>query len=77
MDSFNWLMAELLNEQRERLFATQRPPIVLSGAPERAGMRRTLATIFVRLGLRLDPAAGEGLGTVTAPLIPPKMRRAA
>ena len=77
MDSFNWLMAELLNEQRERLFATQRPPLPPIEAPERAGMRRTLATIFVRLGLRLDPAAGEGLGTVTAPLMPPKMRRAA
>ncbi len=60
MDQFNWLVGEILVQQRERELAARRhtPP----APPGRDGLRRVLATRMVRLGLRLDPAAGEGLG---------------
>jgi len=60
MDSLSVLIAELEMKQRQiereaSVHVEQRPR-----AP--AGLRHSLATTFVRLGLRLDPAAGEDLG---------------
>jgi len=60
MNNYNWLIAELLVEQRARELAAPRTRV----EPEPAGgggVRRALASAFVRLGLRLDPAAGERL----------------
>ncbi len=64
MDSFNWFVNEMLTREamRERLegFPKEQPQ-----APEQRKQNpitRTLASSLVRLGLRLDPAAGEGLG---------------
>jgi len=71
MDNFNWLIAELLVEQRmrERLAECGRlPPTPPGPRAERAGVKRALASTFVRLGLRLDPAAGEGLGSPPLPM---------
>ena len=60
MDSFNLLITEMLIEERQRELA-----LAAHAAPERhssrGGMKRALAATFVRVGLRLDPAAGEGL----------------
>ena len=59
MDSFNWLIAEMLIKERQR-----EATMLARTAPERhasrGGVKHALATSFVRLGLRLDPAAGEG-----------------
>jgi hypothetical protein len=60
MDQFNWLVTELLVEQRARQLASQ-PPHMPPEEPGHNGLRRTLATAIVRLGLRLDPKAGEPL----------------
>jgi hypothetical protein len=62
MENFNWLMAELLVEQRERLLAAQSAHVLDPPPQEHGGVKHALATKLVRLGLRLDPAAGEGLG---------------
>ena len=62
MDSFNWMICEMLSVEalRERLNGPQK---VEPEAPTRPSpVRRTLASSLVRLGLRLDPAVGEGLG---------------
>ena len=64
MDSFNWFVNEMLTKEamRERL---NRHQIELPKAPKRQRQNpilRRLASSLVRLGLRLDPAAGEGLG---------------
>ena len=61
MDNYNWLIAEILLQQRERQLASARPH-ASPEPPAHGGLRRTLAAAMVRLGLRLDPAAGEGLG---------------
>ena len=60
MDQFNWLVAELLVQQRAQELASQEPHMPPE-QPGRNGLRRTLATAIVRLGLRLDPKAGEPL----------------
>ena len=65
MDSYNWLLLELMTQQASRalLLTSQRsdrrpvPPTA-----DGSGVKRSLASALVRLGLRLDPAAGEGLG---------------
>ena len=61
MDSLNLLIAQTLIEERQRELAaiTNAPTPAASHAGRR--MRHTLAATFVRVGLRLDPAAGEGL----------------
>jgi hypothetical protein len=68
MDSFSWLIAEMLIKERDR-----EATMLARTAPERhasrGGVKHALATTFVRLGLRLDPAAGEGLGAFGAPLV--------
>ena len=60
MDQFNWLVAEYLVQQRAQQLASQAPHMPPE-QPRRNGLRRTLATAFVRVGLRLDPKAGEPL----------------
>ena len=64
MDQFTWLIAEILVQQRERELAAH--PYAPSAPARRDGLRRALATTMVRLGLRLDPAAGERLAGADA-----------
>lgn len=75
MDNFNWLVMEVLTQQRmrERLNPTPAQPIhqITPTSP----VRRTLASSLVRLGLRLDPAAGEGLGGLPMSLAGTEARR--
>ncbi len=64
MDTFNWMILEMITREqvRERL---NQPHWELPKAPTRQKQNpilRRLASSLVRLGLRLDPAAGEGLG---------------
>ena len=64
MEHFNWLLQQVMAEQALRR-STECPLLV----PERhSGVKRSLATTLVRLGLRLDPAAGEGLGSPPLPM---------
>ncbi len=64
MEHFNWLLQQVLAEQALRR-SNERPVLV----PERhRGVKRALATSLVRLGLRLDPAAGEGPGSPPLPM---------
>ncbi len=65
MEQFNWLVTEILLQQRARALASQQPRM-LPEPPRHDGLRRTLATAMVRLGLRLDPAAGERLAAALA-----------
>ena len=72
MDSFNWMVAEMLTREavRERLNPHH---VELPEAPARHKQNpitRTVASSLVRLGLRLDPAAGEGLGALDLSLAP-------
>lgn len=77
MDNFDWYLLELLVEQkaRERRLAPQ--PVPPAQDRQRGGMKRALASTFVRLGLRLDPAAGEGLGAFDLSLAGQEARRQA
>ncbi len=62
MDYFNYTVYEMLARMasQERL---NRHQLELPEAPARPNpVKRVLASSLVRLGLRLDPAAGEGLG---------------
>lgn len=61
MDSLNLFVAEAAIQERQReLDAITHAP---TPAASRAGhgIRHTLASTFVSVGLRLDPAAGERL----------------
>jgi hypothetical protein len=60
MHSLHYLLAEeLIKERQHELeIATNRPGVEPRA---RRGVRHTLASTFVRVGLRLDPSAGEGL----------------
>jgi len=65
MNGLSYYIIEVLNEQRERELASQEQRMLIEAELDRerrAGVRRSLAAGLVRLGLRLDPAAGEGLG---------------
>ena len=64
MDNFNWLIAEILVQQRAQQIAQE--PRMLPETTGHNGLRRTLATAIVRLGLRLDPKAGEPLARAFA-----------
>jgi hypothetical protein len=68
MDNMNWLITSILAEQRlrEGLAAAARAQQLNEGTVPGGGTKRAVASALVRLGLRLDPAAGEGLGA--APL---------
>ena len=62
MDFNNWAMLEILAAEQARDRTRERQPLSPEeNHPRRGGVRRALAAAFVRLGLRLDPAAGEGL----------------
>ncbi len=65
MDLLSFRVAELLTEQRIRERhngAAVRLPV--ARREDRSSVKSALATFLVRLGLRLDPAAGEGLGAI-------------
>ncbi len=65
MDLLNFRVAELLTEQRMRErenSAAVRLPV--ARREDRSRVKSALATSLVRLGLRLDPAAGEGLDAI-------------
>ena len=71
MNNFNWVILELLAEHtmRERILASQQRALAANERRDgRSGVKRALASRLVRLGLRLDPAAGEGLGAFELPL---------
>lgn len=62
MDFNNWIMLEILAAEQARDHAREQQPLSpVEHDSRRAGIKRALAAAFVRLGLRLDPAAGEGL----------------
>ena len=61
MDSLNLLPAQTLMEERQRELAAITNAPTPAPARARRSMRHSLASTFVRLGLRLDPAAGEGV----------------
>lgn len=61
MHDFNWLIAELELERTLHPQQTRVLPVRRNG---HRGVKRSLASTLVRLGLRLDPAAGEGLGAL-------------
>ena len=70
MDNYNWLVLELLGQlkaQEHHRAPPLRPSRNGPSGEQRGGVRRALASTFVRLGLRLDPAAGEGLGAFDLP----------
>lgn len=70
MDSFNWMVLEIITQEavRARLNGQKKAE---PEAPTRPSLlRRTLASSLVRLGLRLDPAVGEGLGALDMQLLP-------
>jgi len=73
MDGLSWLIAEMLAEQARHAPAQPTPPTQHNG---QRGMKRSLASTLVRLGLRLDPAAGEGLGAIDLSLASGAGRRA-
>ena len=57
MDQFNWLVAEIMVQQRQQQLTSQPP-----AAPEEhnhEGVRHSLANAIVGLGLRLDRSAGQ------------------
>ncbi len=64
MDSFNWFVNEMLAREavREHLDGFQQEEPEAPKRQKQNPITRTLASWLVRLGLRLDPAAGEGLG---------------
>ncbi len=62
MDFNNWVVLEILAAEQARDRARERrarSPEENESRPD--GIKRALAAAFVRLGLRLDPAAGDGL----------------
>lgn len=61
MNNMNWLITEILSEQRERELASVDLRMRMEAERVRpvANLRRTLAGGLVRLGLRIHPAAGE------------------
>ena len=69
----NWFLLELLAEVK----AQERDALPRSAPspPEGGGMRRALAASLVRLGLRLDPVAGEGLAAFELSLAPEARRQ--
>lgn len=74
MDTFNWMMLEMITREqvRERL---NEHHLELPKAPTRQNpILRRLASSLVRLGLRLDPAAGEVLGRLDLSLVHTKGR---
>jgi len=75
MENMNWLLTSILVEQRlrEGLAGAAREQQLHDVTTTGGGTKRAVASALVRLGLRLDPAAGEGLGA--APLRHAEARR--
>ncbi len=74
MDSFNWYVLDNLYSQEvsERDLAW---PVLQEEARKHeqgGGVKRALASCLVRVGLRLDPAAGEGLRAPALSMTRPK-----
>lgn len=77
MDSLDWLLTDLLLEQRlrDRGLPPHNQPLRPVQRRETLGrLKRNVASTLVRLGLRLDPAAGEGLGAFDLTLARPQAR---
>ena len=76
MDSFNWFVQEMLSREtmREHLEGFRREQPEAPIRRQQNPITRTLASSLVRLGLRLDPAAGEGLGALDLSLTPSEGR---
>jgi hypothetical protein len=75
MDNYNWLVTALFLEQRlrERSLPQRYEPLQPSERRETLSrVKRGLASTLVRLGLRLDPAAGEGLGALDLGIATPE-----
>jgi hypothetical protein len=65
MQNMSYLVQEVLSAQRELELSSARHRMLMQAvdeSPGTGGARRALAGGLVRLGLRLHPAAGEGLG---------------
>jgi hypothetical protein len=79
MDNFTWPFIDLLSAQavRERLAELERDRLVREADARRAGLRARVASMLVRLGLRLDPAAGERLRLPAPPALSPEARQRA
>jgi hypothetical protein len=58
MDQFNWLVAEIMVQQRQQQLTSQ-PPAAPEAHSREAGVRHSLASAIVGLGLRLDRSAGQ------------------
>lgn len=67
MDNYSWLITAMFLEQkvREQSLPQRYEPLRPGERRETLSrLKRGLASTLVRLGLRLDPAAGEGLGAI-------------
>ena len=74
MDSFNWFVLDNLYSQevRERDLAWQALQEEARKQQQGRSVKRALASLLVRVGLRLDPAAGEGLRAPTLSITQPE-----
>ena len=62
MDNFSWSIAEMEILLRQSLLERRRQVQPVRIGPGRStGIKSALAALLVRAGLRLDPAAAEGL----------------
>lgn len=62
MDNFSWSIAEMEIMLRQSLEERRRQVQPVPPGPGRnTGIKSALAALLVRAGLRLDPAAAEGL----------------
>lgn len=65
MDNFSWGIAEMEIMLRQSLIERLQQVQPVPPGPERSTrIRSVLAALLVRAGLRLDPAAAEGLRTL-------------
>ena len=76
MNNMSWLVMELMAQQalREHELRSQHVAAGWHEPRDGRGVRHALASTLVRLGLRLDPAAGEGLGAYELSLAHPQPR---
>lgn len=76
MNNMSWLVMELMAQQaqREQELRSQHLPPAWHEPRDGRGVKHALASTLVRLGLRLDPAAGEGLGAYELSLARPESR---
>ena len=61
MNDINWTVAEMMVEQALHPAEPRELPVRRDG---QRGVKRSLGAALVRLGLRLDPEAGEALGAL-------------